>query len=183
VNEITMGSRLKIYMRVLIAAVIPAVAILSARADPILTSVEQKSSGDCSPPIINAGNVTINCPGIGDAASRSLSVQLTEQFKMLNAKIDQQDDSSRTIHNLNDLNDELRRKADDWAKSYLSLKSEMDRIAEQYPKLKDVRSKAEQLLDAGDFVRTRELIQSAQSDFKDVRNEAAELAGLEAITY
>ena len=88
----------------------------SSAAWPQTASIEQHSEGACSPPIVNnSGHVSIFCPGVSREALNYLEKQLSEQFAQLTEQLRSLDDSSRTIRNLNDLNENLRKQADDWA--------------------------------------------------------------------
>lgn len=84
--------------------------------------IEQSSQGACSPPIANnAGQVTINCPGVDPEAVGYLEAQLTE----LPHKLSEQSDANRTIKNLNDLNVILRQQAADWETRYHDLSARL----------------------------------------------------------
>ncbi len=102
-----------------------ALPMASAHADAAV-SVEQRSEGACSPPIVNnSGQVTIECPGIDEKALRYLEGQLTEQFRTLSAQLHDLDDSTRTIRNLNDLTETLRKQAEDWEQRYRELSARL----------------------------------------------------------
>ena len=84
--------------------------------------IDQRSEGACSPPMVNnSGKVTINCPGVDKEALRYLEGKLSEEFRQLGQQLHSLNDSQRTIRNLNDLNDNLRQQADDWARRYREL--------------------------------------------------------------
>lgn len=116
------------------AMIIPsAVAFVVAAAQPApaadnaATSIQQNSEGSCSPPIVNnSGHVTITCPGIDEKALRYLESQLSEQYRQLREQMNCQDDSSRTIRNLNDLNENVRKQAEDWEHRYRELLARLD---------------------------------------------------------
>src|SRR5271156_3505865 len=99
----------------------------SAAADsPEIGSVEQHSEGACSPPIINnQGHVSISCPGVAPEALRYLENNLTEQFSRLDERLSHLEESDRTIRNLNELSDNLRKQADDWAQQYRELSTRL----------------------------------------------------------
>jgi hypothetical protein len=83
----------------------------SIGAPPQPGDIQQHSEGACSPLIVNnEGHVSISCPEIAPEALLYLENQLSEQFGRLNEQLRGLNDSSRTIRNLNDLNDNLRKR-------------------------------------------------------------------------
>jgi hypothetical protein len=99
---------------------------LTTAASPQAGSIEQRSEGACSPPIVNnEGHVSISCPGVAPEALHYLENQLSEQFGRINDRLRSLNDTQRTIKNLNDLVDDLHKQADGWAQRYHELSSRL----------------------------------------------------------
>ena len=115
-----------------------------AKAAGTVDSIAQQSSGPCSPPIVgNSGQVTINCPGIDEKALQYLRQQLQSQ-----------NDASRTIRNLNDLNDSLRQQADDWAGRYRDLSARLASDGSE----EDRQARA--LIQQGEFAKAEAILEA-----------------------
>jgi tetratricopeptide (TPR) repeat protein len=85
------------------------------------------------------------------------------QFERLSEQLRSFDDSARTIHNLNDLNENLRQQADDWARRYSELSA---RLAES----RDDSAQAKQahdLIQQGEFVKAEAILQALASRQED----------------
>src|SRR5438270_3160826 len=125
-------------------------------ASPQLSRIEQHSEGGCSPPIVNnQGQVSISCPGVAPEALRYLETQLSEQFGRVSEQLRSLNDSARTIRNLNDLNENLRQQADDWARRYRELSA---RLAES-PDDSAQTKRARELIQKGEFARAEVILQ------------------------
>ena len=91
----------------------------------------------------NSGQVTINCPGIDEKALQYLRQQLQSQ-----------NDASRTIRNLNDLNDSLRQQADDWAGRYRDLSARLASDGSE----EDRQARA--LIQQGEFAKAEAILEA-----------------------
>jgi tetratricopeptide (TPR) repeat protein len=144
----------------------------SAAADsPEIGSVEQHSEGACSPPIINnQGHVSISCPGVAPEALRYLENSLTEQLSRLDERLSHLEESDRTIRNLNELSDNLRKQADDWAQRYRELST---RQAESQNDSEQAKQ-AHELIQQGEFAKAEEILEAlATKEEDDVVRAAA----------
>jgi tetratricopeptide (TPR) repeat protein len=137
----------------------------SAAADsPQIGSVEQHSEGACSPPIINnQGQVSISCSGVAPEALRYLESNLTEQFSRLDEQLSHLENSDRTIRNLNDLNDTLRKQADDWAQRYRELSA---RLAESRDDSEQAKQ-AHELIQQGGFAKAEAILEALANKEED----------------
>jgi tetratricopeptide (TPR) repeat protein len=134
-------------------------------------SIQQHSGGDCSPPIIdNRGKISISCPGVTPEALRYLEDNLSEQFSRLNKQLRGLNETERTIRNLNDLVDNLRKQADDWAQRYHDLST---RLAES-PVDSEQAKQAHDLIQRGEFAKAEAILQGlAAKEEADVTHAAA----------
>ena len=134
-------------------------------------SVEQHSEGACSPPIINnQGQVSISCAGVAPEALRYLESNLTEQFRRLDERLSHLEESDRTIRNLNELSDNLRKQADDWAQRYRELSA---RLA-QSPDDNEQAKQAHELIQQGEFAKAEAILEAlASKEERDVARAAA----------
>jgi hypothetical protein len=127
-------------------------------APPQPGDIEQHSEGPCSPPIVNnEGHVSIMCRGVEPEALLYLEKQLSEQFDRLNEQL-HLNDPSRTIRNLSDLNDNLRKQADDWAGRYHELSARLQEV----PKNSGDANKAiiASYIKTGDFAHAEAMVQA-----------------------
>jgi len=138
---------------------------------PQIGSIEQHSEGACSPPIVdNQGQVSISCEAIDKKALRYLEQQLSAQFRQLSEQVHNLDDSSRTIRNLNDLNDNLRQQANDWARRFRELSA---RLAESRDDSVQTKQ-AHELIQQGEFDKAELVLRKlADKEEDDVARAAA----------
>ncbi len=144
----------------------------SAAADsPQIGSVEQHSEGPCSPPIINnQGHVLISCPGVAPEALRYLENNLTEQFSRVDERLSHLEEFDRTIRNLDELTDNLRKQADDWAQRYRELSA---RLAESQDDSEQAKQ-AHELIQQGEFAKAEAILEAlATKEEDDVARAAA----------
>jgi tetratricopeptide (TPR) repeat protein len=143
----------------------------AAAPPPQIGSIEQYSGGPCSPPIVhNEGQVSISCSGVNEKALRYLESQLSEQFRRLSEQLRGLDESGRTIRNLNDLNDNLRRQADEWAKLYTELSARLSKAEDNSEQAK----RAHELIQQGEFAKAEAILQAlATKEEDDVERAAA----------
>ena len=147
-------------------------------------TIQQHSEGACSPPIIdNRGNVSISCPGVTPEALHYLEDKLSQQFRRLTEQLQGLSDRERTIRNLNDLADNLRKQADDWAQRYHDLS---ERLAESRNDSEQAKQ-AHDLIQRGEFAKAETLLQAiAAKEEGDVTRAAAtqyDLGGLAMLRF
>ena len=137
----------------------------SAAADsPQIGSVEQHSEGAYSSPIFNnQGQVSISCSGVDPEALRYLESYLTGQFSRVDEQLSHLENSDRTIRNLNDLNDNLRKQADDWAQRYRELSA---RLAES-PDDSEQAKQAHELIKQGEFAKAEVILEALANKEED----------------
>ncbi len=152
----------------------------AAAASSQIGTIEQHSEGACRPPIVNnEGQVSISCQTVDEKALRYLESQLSEQFRQLSEQLRSPDDSNRTIRNLNDLNENLRQQADDWARRYRELSA---RLAENRDDSGQAKQ-AHELIQQGEFDRAETILQTLSSKGEDdVARAAATQYDLKAIS-
>ena len=145
--------------------------VWAAPPSPHIGSIDQHSEGACSPPIVdNQGKVSISCEAVDKKALRFLEKQLSEQFRRLSEQVHSLDDSSRTIRNLNDLNENLRQQADDWARRFRELSA---RLAENQDDSLQARQ-AHELIQQGEFDKAEPILRAlAAKEEDDVARAAA----------
>jgi tetratricopeptide (TPR) repeat protein len=142
----------------------------SIGAPPQTGEIQQHSEGACSPPIVNnEGHISISCPGVAPEALRYLENQLSEQFGRLNEQLRGLNDSSRTIRNLNDLNDNLRKQADDWARRYHELSARLSASGDDSVQAKQ----AHDLIQQGQFAKAEAILQALATKEEDDVTRAA----------
>jgi tetratricopeptide (TPR) repeat protein len=143
----------------------------AATASSQTGSIEQHSEGACSPPIIdNQGQISISCQGLNENAQHYLENKLTEQFSLLSEKLTHLDDSARTIQNLNELIDNLRKQADDWAQRYRELSARLAESRDDSAQAKQAR----ELIQQGEFAKAEAILQVlATKEEDDVARTAA----------
>ena len=140
-------------------------------AAPQLGKIEQRSEGACSPPIVNnQGQVSISCSGVAEEALRYLESKLSEQFREVSDQLRSSNDFARTIRNLNDLNENLRQQADDWARRYRELSA---RLAES-PDDSAQAKRARELIQRGEFGKAEVILQALATKAEDNVTSAAE---------
>ena len=132
--------------------------------------IQQHSAGACSPPIVNnQGKISISCPGVAPEALRYLENQLSEQFGRLNEQLRSLDDSARTIRNLNDLNENLRQQADEWARRYRELSVRLAESADNSTQAQQARA----LIQQGEFAKAEAILQQLATKAEDDVSRAA----------
>jgi hypothetical protein len=67
------------------------------------------------------------------------------------------------------------------ARKFNDMQAEMARVAERYPKLKEIAERAKELIAAGKFAEASDLIEQQRKSSADLRREAAELTALKAM--
>jgi len=156
---------------VTMAGLVPGPNAWAAPPSPQIGSIDQHSEGECSPPIVdNQGQVTISCEAVDKKALRYLENQLSEQFRRLSEQVHSLDDSSRTIRNLNDLNENLRQQADDWARRFHELSARL--AASQDDSLQ--AKQAHELIQQGEFDKAEPILRTlAAKEEDDVTRAAA----------
>src|SRR6266436_981230 len=133
-------------------------------ASPQTSRIEQHSQGACSPPIVNnQGQVSISCPGVAPEALHYLETQLSEQFGRLGEQLRSFDDSARTIRNLNDLNENLRQQADDWARRYREFSESLAESRDDSAQAKEAR----ELIQKGEFAKAEAILQKLANRAED----------------
>jgi tetratricopeptide (TPR) repeat protein len=165
-------------VRMWVAWLLPAAGLVvgspnacAAAGSPQISSIEQHSEGACSPPIINNhGQVSISCSGVAPEALRYLESNLTVQFNHLSEQLTHLEDSARTIRNLNDLNDSLRKQANDWAQRYRELSARLAESRDDSEQAKQAR----ELIQQGEFAKAEAILQAlATKEENDVARAAA----------
>jgi tetratricopeptide (TPR) repeat protein len=143
----------------------------SMGAFPQTSSIEQRSEGACSPPIVNnEGHISISCQGVSPEALHFLENQLSEQFGRLNEQLRGLNDAQRTISNLNDLVDNLHKQADGWAQRYHELSA---RLAENGDSSEQAKQ-AHELIQKGEFAEAEAILENlATKQEGDVARAAA----------
>jgi tetratricopeptide (TPR) repeat protein len=133
-------------------------------------SIEQRSEGPCSPPIINnEGHVSISCQAVDGNALKYLEDKLSEQFRQLSDQLRGLNDSSRTIRNLNDLNDALRQQADDWSRRYRELSERLAQTEGNSARAK----RANELIETGEFAEAETILESLSAEAEKEIDRAA----------
>src|ERR1700730_9925220 len=145
--------------------------VWAAPPSPNIGSIEQHSKGACSPPIINnQGQVSTSCEAGDKKALRYLEQQLSGPFRERLRQVHSPDDLTRTIRNLNDLNDHLRQQADDWARRFRELSA---RLADS-PDDSVQAKQAHELIQRGEFDKAELILQQlAAKEEDDVARAAA----------
>src|ERR1700731_1915504 len=142
---------------VAITGLVSGLNVWAAPPLPNIGSIDQHSEGACSPPIVdNQGQVSISCEAVDKKALRYLEKQLSEQFRRLREQVHSLDDSTRTIHNLNDLNDNLRQQADDWARRFRELSARLAESGDDSLQAKQ----AHELIQQGEFDKAEPILQA-----------------------